>query len=831
MDIREFKNTYKEYCPSLVWDWCAKPTAEEIDSKLMDFAEMGISRVYIRPSKGLVLPYLSEDYFELIRTAARRGGKYGIKIAICDENSPVSGNGGGEITSVGDYRCRDILKVKKNDKEKFDEIISEEGDSLLILRDMSKVRLSRRAPIADITDRFVTECFLDAVYTKYFRECKRFLGMEIEEFLTNIDFPENFLPHSASALKKLDKNVSIDLISDGKQEYTDAVSECIGENFTSFLKDECKKNELSLSVSISGDKSFSRQMQYMKADSVSLCVDTENPDFAEIKLAQTICEQFEKPFYVRLLLPSFSPCSKRYNEASFMASFGVSGVIYDSVAFSLSDRRKYEKHTATVSKFSEKAISDRLARKCFTGASTKTDTNILVIYNPDSDILFNDIAKKLLLNGVPYHMVEKSVFERIASVGKDNVTIGKYEYSALVADCTISNFNGNIIKADFDFSASELLSGDSLKTETDKEIFINRRKNGNDEYVFITSLGENTSVTAYVDTKKLFASDSSNGELYQVPSEDGKCTFTLKAGKTAMLIYSDELNEDNAPPYTDDIEFTPHTLKCEVPFVLASAEENILPLKNVNACFGRKSFRQNSIDNLHKEFYSLNDGETVKVKYPFDADLENIGKVRAFIENADNIEYAELNGNKLSEFIFSDKDPRFMGVDITPYLSNGKNTLALGYKKSNNYNPDFSSFTPSHFYSYNITSFEPVYLCGDFDATENSLIRLVEYENDITKSGMAYYYGPITYAAKLPDKDLGDCVLSIHGDFDICRVKLGKRSYTFFSETPMLEVFNLDCGAVAEITIYNTPYNLLRSSKEEAKPFGLEKIEICSFKY
>ena len=118
MDIREFKNTYKEYAPSLIWDWCAKPTAEEIDSKLYEFSQMGISHVYIRPSKGLVLPYLSSDYFELIRTAARRSGKYGIALGICDEDSSASGNGGGEITSVSAYRMRDILKVKKAEIEK-----------------------------------------------------------------------------------------------------------------------------------------------------------------------------------------------------------------------------------------------------------------------------------------------------------------------------------------------------------------------------------------------------------------------------------------------------------------------------------------------------------------------------------------------------------------------------------------------------------------------------------------------------------------------------------------------------------------------------------------
>ena len=162
MDIREFKNIYSKYSPSVMWDWCAKPTPEEIDARLMEFSEMGISRVIIRPSKGLVVPYLSDEYFELIRTAARRAGRYGVRIVICDENAPVSGIAGGEITTVSDYRVRDIVEIKRKDAEKNDEIVFENGEDVIVLRDISKVRASGRYPVADITDRFVSECFCEA---------------------------------------------------------------------------------------------------------------------------------------------------------------------------------------------------------------------------------------------------------------------------------------------------------------------------------------------------------------------------------------------------------------------------------------------------------------------------------------------------------------------------------------------------------------------------------------------------------------------------------------------------------------------------------------------
>ena len=839
MDIREFKNTYKEHAPSLIWDWCAKPTAEEIDAKLMEFSDMGISSVFIRPSKGLVLPYLSKDYFELIRTAARRSAKYGISLWICDESSSSSGNGGGEITSVADYRMRDFIQ---DVAQKNDETVNENGARSFVLRDMSCVRASGRMPVADISDAFVTECFTEAVYDKYIRECKRFIGQEIKGFMTGINLPENAKLYSPSALKRLDgetlKSCGEKLLSKDaafEERYNCELSNCIADNFTGLIKEKCNSNQMCLFTDVSGNEDISRQAQYIKSDCISLKVDSLSPDFCAIKLAESISAQFEKPFYIRLLMPSFAPCSQRHSAASFAVGTGAWGVIYDSVAFSLSDRRKYEPNTVTVSKFAEKDISERISRLSFVVKGTSSPANVLVIYSSEQKLLFENISKELLRKGIPYHMCEKGIFEKHACILRNAVTLGKCSYSTVISLKKINEFGGREIIIDptkeissYDFSS--LLSSSALKIESDNDIFINRRNNGDDEYIFVTAKYD-TCITAVPSGKSLFTADSSNGEIYRIVPLEDKCTFTLKSGKTALLIYSDTVSGDIAPPLTDDIEFVPHTALGEVPFALASADENILPLKKVNVCFGRKAYRESSIDDLHKEFYTLPDGETVKVKYPFTVDLKNVNDVKAYIENADNLDFVQLNGKALSGFTPSDKDPRFMGVDITPFLADGKNMLATEYKKSNNYTPDFGSITPGHFYSYNITSFEGIYLTGDFDAGDGALLPSGEYGDNVAASGMPYYYGALTYAAKLPESDLSGAMLKIHGDFDICRIKIGRREFTYFCRTPLIELFNLDCDAVAEITIYNTPHNLLRTSNEEAVPFGISKIELCKFSY
>ena len=127
-----------------------------------------------------------------------------------------------------------------------------------------------------------------------------------------------------------------------------------------------------------------------------------------------------------------------------------------------------------------------------------------------------------------------------------------------------------------------------------------------------------------------------------------------------------------------------------------------------------------------------------------------------------------------------------------------------------------------------MTSFEPVYLCGDFDVVDSRLTFSDGYSNDVALSGMPFYYGSLSYEASLPESDLSGKFLKVCGSFDICRIKVGKREFTYYSEEPMLELFNLDGGMVAEITIFNTAYNLFRNQKSQPQSFGIEEIVLTS---
>ena len=161
-------------------------------------------------------------------------------------------------------------------------------------------------------------------------------------------------------------------------------------------------------------------------------------------------------------------------------------------------------------------------------------------------------------------------------------------------------------------------------------------------------------------------------------------------------------------------------------------------------------------------------------------------------------------------------------------IATGKNTIHVEFKKYNNYNPDFTSRAPAYYGVYNLTSFEPVYLSGDFDCKGNTLTVCGEYGENVSDGPMPDYFGALKYGMRLPDGELRDCLLAVDGEFDVCRIKIGKREFVY-TDSPLMELFNIDSSALCEVTIYNTAKNLFASHEGIREPFGIKNMEIRKF--
>lgn len=863
MDIRDLRNDNNKHTPSIIWDWCAKPTSEEIDLKLKAFCENGINRVFLRVSDSLVIPYMSEEYFELVRTCARRCSKYNIELWIFDENSQISGNGGGEITSVADYCMREFTPLNGETKLVDDTEI----DDNYVLRDKSRHYNRKYAPIADITDSFVTDCFIEQSYDKYIKQCKRFIGYEITGFVSQINMPSDSVLFSKSAYDKLynDDKISLSTLSEAllsndkkhyniKDKYYSELSFLVSQNFMSKVHEKCSANNLKLSCGVGGASYISRQCLYMLSNMPHITVDSNDFDVVQIKLLTSVCEQFNKPSMAFVKSAAFSSCASRYNLSMQLAAMGINEICYDSVAFSLSGRLKREKNTTILSSFCEKDLSSRISRVLNIVNETVSDADTLVLY-PSSylnALHHSDIKKEkefyssfkkeissLLEKGVQFHIADEYMLSAHSSVSPDRIRIGNKEYSTLIIpnseyfnEKTISiieSFKDNCsaLNSSSMFKDIPIFSDEGnseLSIFSDNDLIINYRRDETGLYALITSPSSDSKVSfEAVQGKNVFIADIECGEIYSCDFNE----FTLAKGKTVVLISSSTLFADPAPPLFDNIQIKPFVSEEAIDFTLSSADENIFPLKIANVCLGKKSYINTNVDSLSKEFYSLSDGEIVKVKYPFTVQSKEIGKLFLYTENGNMFDSILLNGKPLPALKESYKDNNFYGCDITEYISSGKNVLSLEYKKFNNYSPFNIKRPHSYHYAYTPTSLEAVYLVGDFDVIDEKLCSSSSYTNDVTESGMPYYYGQLTYVLKLPD-ELSSKVLSVEGHFDICNIKIGKRSETFFSSKPIMELFNIDCGGVCEITVYNTAHNLFTSHNSPPTPFGISSVNICS---
>lgn len=846
MDLRKFSDSGSAFLPSVMWDWCARPTPQEIDSALLSFSKMGISRVYIRASKGLFVKYLSDEFFELVRTAARRSARYGIELWICDEKGTSSGVGGGEITSVFDYRLKEAVCAKKSDAPSDGGIIFEDGEKCVFLRDAKAAYSSAERLYADITDPFVTDCFLESTYAKYMRFCARFTGHEICGFCTNVSLPD-VLPYSKSTLKALDTGIEGVFESDAKKNiYLSEFNSLVCKNFTDKIHNFLREKSLLLSAGVSGAEFISRQLSYIACDKPYAEFCGSAKDVLKFKMLTSVSAQFEKKCTARIVVKSNESSAALYNRAMAAAALGACEVCISSVPFTMSDRRKYEEQNIALSPYAQGEISKRISRTLALVNESCDIANALLIY-PSSDIncknpeeqknavkAFSVIVNALLSSGVAFHIADEYNLLQNAAVFDKKLRIGSCTYDNLIFPDALF-FNPETFeiakKLEENVFCTQGVKRFLPKANTYDDIFalcdkfsqkhdfleggciITRRRSGEDTFIFVTAQAD----VSIKGMKNLFIADCADGEFYAL---DGVNTV-LESGESAVFVISENLFCDSAVPFAGGLQ-THRLENCfDLNLACVEREKNILPLKNVNACFGKKAYRDDSTDNLHDKFYALGEGESVKLKYPFFVKQPSC-EVYAYFENAGDAVIL-LNGKPLPPLTASEKDLRFSGCDITSLLADGKNTLSMEYKKHSCYTRSFSEREPGYLSAFADTSFEPVYLVGDFDCSENEIFPKNTLEN-----GLFAYYGSLTYSAVLPESELHGKVLTVDGGFDVCKISVGRREKMYFSKSPVFELFDIDCGAAVSITVYNTPYNLFRTKDRAAIPFGITHAAVAN---
>jgi hypothetical protein len=93
----EFLQPSADYRILPFWFWNGSMEKPEIERQIQEMSEKGLGGFYICARQGMSIPYLSGEWFELVKYAIELAGSYGLHVWLYDEYPYPSGIAGGEV--------------------------------------------------------------------------------------------------------------------------------------------------------------------------------------------------------------------------------------------------------------------------------------------------------------------------------------------------------------------------------------------------------------------------------------------------------------------------------------------------------------------------------------------------------------------------------------------------------------------------------------------------------------------------------------------------------------------------------------------------------------
>ena len=104
LDLQLFKNPTAEYRATPFWSWNCKLNKEQLSRQIEQFKEMGLGGFHMHVRTGLVTPYLSDEYMDIIRCCVEKAKKEDMLSWLYDEDRWSSGPAGGKVTKIKKFR-------------------------------------------------------------------------------------------------------------------------------------------------------------------------------------------------------------------------------------------------------------------------------------------------------------------------------------------------------------------------------------------------------------------------------------------------------------------------------------------------------------------------------------------------------------------------------------------------------------------------------------------------------------------------------------------------------------------------------------------------------
>ena len=109
LDQELFQNPTCEYRGTPFWAWNCKLTKEMLEKQIEYLKLMGFGGFHMHSRTGMDIPYLTEEFMDLVEACVNKAEKEEMLAWLYDEDRWPSGAAGGLITKDPKYRQRHLL--------------------------------------------------------------------------------------------------------------------------------------------------------------------------------------------------------------------------------------------------------------------------------------------------------------------------------------------------------------------------------------------------------------------------------------------------------------------------------------------------------------------------------------------------------------------------------------------------------------------------------------------------------------------------------------------------------------------------------------------------
>ena len=462
------------------WSWNDELDPKELCKQIEWMHENDIGGFFMHARGGLTTPYLGDKWFECVEACLKKAKELNMEAYAYDENGWPSGFGGGKLLE-DPLNCDMYLTTKEGHYDPksccaFD--IS--GDKAIKVNDGEKVLniyLNTSNSTADICNKDVIKKFIDMTHEEYkkhdiYGNLRGFFTDEPQYYRANTPFtrvlPKYFMEHynedvfDSLALLFVDKEG----YQDFRYKYYKALQDLMLDSFGKQIYEWCDKNgykltghycdEVSMGAQImccGGVMPFYEYEHIPGVDHLGRNVEDNvawkqlGSVVAQLNKKQAICEMFACVGW------DATPLELK-KIAEHYLNGGISLVCHHLLPYKEHGQRKrdYPEHYSKINPWVEKGFKDFNEQFNKIGELiTKSHEIVEVgVLHPIRSAYFSykrnaedfgvkylddcliDINKRLVRNGVQYHLLDEVIMAKHAHVDGNSLVIGDFKYKYII---------------------------------------------------------------------------------------------------------------------------------------------------------------------------------------------------------------------------------------------------------------------------------------------------------------------------------------------------------------------------------------------------------------